>query len=61
MCIADIIRRIAGASRAGGRECEDAEKLAAHKAAVDEGLASGVSDLTFTDIVKESRDSLAHN
>ena len=42
------------------REREDADKLAALHAALDEGMASGVSELTFADIVKEARDSLAH-
>nr|WP_295661825.1 type II toxin-antitoxin system ParD family antitoxin [Polymorphobacter sp.] len=40
------------------RDREDAAKLVALKAAIDEGLASGVSDLNFDDILREARVSL---
>ncbi|MDX5982831.1 ribbon-helix-helix domain-containing protein [Sphingomonas echinoides] len=43
------------------RDREDAEKLVALRAAIDEGLASGVSDRTIEDIIadRRKRDGLA--
>jgi antitoxin ParD1/3/4 len=37
------------------RDREDAEKLAALNAAIDEGLASGISDLTIEEIFAQAR------
>ena len=42
-------------------ECDrvEAEKHAALKAAIDEGLASGISDRSFEDILEEARAEVA--
>ena len=37
------------------RDHEDAVKLAAFNAAIDEGLASGISELTFEQIIAAAR------
>ena len=37
------------------RDQEQAEKIAALQAAIDEGRASGISDRTISDIIAESR------